>query len=443
MNVRRIIQIGMLMIVSGLSMINHAKAQEKPATPDKPAAVSDTSKFGNFNQLTGFKLFDSKYGDVNFRLFTYIRYLNQSGLSSIYTNAFGKTYPIDKRQDIQMQKVTLYFSGWFVDPKFRYFIFVWSNNASQGLGAQVVIAGNVSYNFNKHVSLLVGIMSLPGVRSTEGNFPYWLPVDNRMMSDEYFRPSYTTGLQAKGEIVKKLNYVVMLGNNLSQLGIDAGQLDDQLNTLAAGLIYYPTTGEFGLLGGSFGDYEDHQKVATRLAAHFTRSNEDRQGQPQSDAFDNTQIRISDGSVIFAPNLFSTGTQVDKVRYKMTCFDAGVKYHGFAFEGEYYWRWLDDFSVSGIPLTFNELRDNGFQFMGSAMIMPRFLQIYSTYAAVYGGYGNSWEFRTGLNINPFKTRSVRFNAQYIYEYRCPTGGTAVPYQVGATGSIFNIDLELNF
>lgn len=65
----------------------------------------------------------------------------------------------------------------------------------------------------------------------------------------------------------------------------------------------PTTHEFGR---GIGDYEMHDKLATRLGAHFAHSTETRQGQPNTDAFDNVQIRISDGNVIFAPGLVYAG-----------------------------------------------------------------------------------------------------------------------------------------
>jgi hypothetical protein len=393
--------------------------------------------------MQGSKVANSRYGDVNIRIYTYVRYLNQMGLDSNYTNSFGQTSLLDKRQDIQIQKVSIYFSGWFLDPKFRYFLYAWTCNASQGLGAQVVLAGNLIYNFSRHFALRAGIMSLPGVRTTEGNYPFWLSVDNRMIGDEFFRPSYTSGIQAEGEIIKKLTYKIMLGNNLSTLGVDAGQLDNGLNTLSAALTFFPTTGEYGMFNGSYGDFDNHRKAATRLGLHFTRSEEDRQGQPTTDAFENTQIRLSDGSVIFSPDLFGTGTQIDKARYRMTSFDAGIKVHGFALEGEYYWRWIDNFKVTGGPLAFDRLIDNGFQLTGSAMILPRIFQFYSTYSEIFGEYGDPWEIRAGMNIFPFKRQEVRINAQYIYQDRCPVGGNAYPYQVGGTGSIFNLDLEFNF
>ena len=53
------------------------------------------------------------------------------------------------REDVQLNKFFLPFSGWFVTPKFRYYLYVWSSNPSQGDPAQVVGAGNLSYIFNR------------------------------------------------------------------------------------------------------------------------------------------------------------------------------------------------------------------------------------------------------------------------------------------------------
>ena len=219
----------------------------------------DTTKYVPYRMMQGHRVAKSKFGELNIRPYTYFRYLNQTGIDQTYIDGFGKTQTVDTRQDIQLQKVSIYFTGWAFDPKFTYFLYVWTSNASQGQGAQVVVAGNLSYTFNKHFKLTGGIMSLPGVRSTEGNFPFWLSVDNRMIADEYMRPSYTSGIQAKGEIVKKLSYQVMLGNNMSTLGVDAGQIDNKLNTVAGALVYLPTTGEYGMFNGAYGDYDMHEK----------------------------------------------------------------------------------------------------------------------------------------------------------------------------------------
>jgi Protein of unknown function (DUF3011) len=252
------------------------------------------AKFGRYTPAGGFKVVDTEHGDLNIRVFTYLRYLNQQRTDDTYTNAFGRTSGIQQRQDFQLNKAQVYFFGWILSPKFRYSTYVWTSNASLGQLSQVVVAGNLTYRFGDHLTLGGGVAGLPGVRSTEGTFPYWLAVDTRLIGDEYFRPSYTTGLFADGQVVKGLEYHVMWGNNLSQFGIDAGQLDGGLDTVAAALAWMPTTGEFGRAGG-FGDYDQHDTLATRFAVHVTRSDETRQGQPNTDAFDNVQIRVSDAA----------------------------------------------------------------------------------------------------------------------------------------------------
>src|SRR5262249_18630288 len=251
------------------------------------------------------------------------------------------------------------------------FLYAWTSNASQGLGAQVVLAGNLNYSFNQAISVGAGIRSLPGTRSVEGNFPFWLGVDTRLIADEFFRPSYTSGAWVWGKIARKLDYIAMVGNNLSTLGVSAAQLNNGFNTFSGSLVWTPTTGEFG---PGFGDFEHHEKFATRLAAHFTRSDEDKQEQPNSDQFENTQIRLEDGTVIFTPDIFGPGVAVTNVTYKMTAFDGGVKYRGYSLDGEYFLRWLDNFKGPGTS-SLASIFSHGFQMQASAMVLPKTLQIY--------------------------------------------------------------------
>jgi len=411
------------------------KNQQTPA--DTTAAAEE--KWGDYTPNFGYKVANTDRGDLNISIYSYGRYLNQLGLDSTYTDAFGNIKTVQQRQDFQLQKVQIKFLGWIFHPKFRYFLYAWSSNASQGLAAQVVLAGNLNYTFNKAISIGAGIRSLPGTRSVEGNFPFWLGVDTRLIADEFFRPSYTSGVWAWGKITNRLDYIAMVGNNLSTLGVSAAQLNNGFNTVSTSLVWTPTTGEFGL---GFGDFESHQKVATRLAAHFTRSDEDKQEQPSSDQFENTQIRLEDGSVIFTPNLFAPGTSVTDVTYKMASFDGGLKYHGVSLEGEYFLRWLDHFKgpgTAGLPTIFS----HGFQMQASAMLVPKTLQLYLGGSTVYGKYGNPWDFRSGVSFFPFKNRVVRWNNEFLYLHRSAVGYTSVPFALGGTGSIFHTNLELAF
>jgi len=397
------------------------------------------NKWGRYTPNLGFKVADTDYGDLSISIYSYARYLNQLGLDPTYTDAFGNVKSVQQRQDFQLNKVQIKFLGWILDPKFRYFLYAWSSNASQGLGAQVVLAGNLNYTFNKSISIGAGIRSLPGTRSVEGNFPFWLGVDTRLISDEFFRPSYTSGVWASGQITNRLDYIAMIGNNLSTLGVSAAQLNNGFNTISTSLVWTPSTGEFGL---GFGDFENHERLATRLAAHFTRSDEDKQEQPNSDQFENTQIRLEDGSVIFTPDLFGPGISVTNVTYKMAAFDGGLKYRGYSFEAEHFLRWLDHFQgpgTAGLPVIFS----HGFQMQASAMVVPKTVQFYLGGSTVYGKYGNPWDFRSGVSYFPFKNRVVRWNNEFLYLHKSPVGYTSVPFALGGTGPVFHTNLELAF
>jgi hypothetical protein len=401
--------------------------------------TEESYKWGRYNPNLGFKVADTDRGDLSISIYTYARYLNQLGLNATYTDAFGNTKNVQQRQDFQLQKVQIKFLGWLIDPDFRYFLYAWTSNASQGLPAQVVLAGNLNYTFKDWFSVGAGIRSLPGTRSVEGNFPFWLSVDSRLMADEFFRPSYTSGVWAWGKVAKKLDYIAMVGNNLSTLGVSAAQLDNGFNTISTSLVWKPTTGEFG---PGFGDFENHEKLAARIGAHFTFSEESKQSQPNSEGFENTQLRLADGTVVFTPNIFGNGVVVNDVSYKMTSFDGGLKYRGLSLDGEYFMRWLNNFhgpGTTGLPGLF----DKGFQTQISAMVIPKLLQVYSGGSAIFGKYGQPWDIRFGVNLHPFKNRVVRWNTEFLYVHKSAVGYTALPYPVGGNGPVFHTNWELAF
>lgn len=408
-----------------------------------PAAAQETTqpKAPRHVPNVGFLLFDGDKGQIYMRLFSYGRYLNQRNLDEEYVDAFGHTKTVQRRQDVQLQKFFLPFSGWFLSPKFRYYLYVWSANTSQGDPAQVVGAGNISWNFNRFVNVGVGITSLPSVRSTEGQFPYWLGVDDRLIADEFFRGSYTSGVWLKGELHTKVKYMAMFANNLSTLGVSAAQLDNRFDTQSFSLTWMPTTGEFGPWAG-FGDFEGHQQTATRFAWHYTHSLEDRQSQPGTEAIENSQIRLTDGSVIFTPDLFGPGITVNEVDYQMMSVDGGIKSHGLALEAEYYWRWLRNYqgvNTGSIP----DINDHGYQVQSSAMVVPSTIQTYVSWSQLFGNYGDPWEVRGGANWFVMRERGLRVNGEWMYVDGAPVGYTAYPYPVGAKGTVFHVNFEVNF
>jgi hypothetical protein len=417
-----------------------AAEQRSTTSTDKLDGSSLLGSWGRYEPGKGFVLLRSRDGEISVSLIAYLRYLNQLNLDKTYTDNFGREKTLDLRQDVLLNKVNLTFKGWLFDPKFSYRIWIWTNQPVMGQGAQVVVGGQLGYDFGDLLNVYGGVAPLPSTRSTNWSYPFWLKMDNRTLSDEFFRASYTFGFWADGTW-RNFGYRMMLANNLSALGVDAGQLDNDFGTFSSALWWMPTTGEFGPNLG-FGDYEYHEKFATMFGVHYTRSREDSQSQPNADDFENSQIRLSDGTQIFQVGAFGTDGQIRKATYQMLDVDAGFKYRGWSLEGEYYFRWVGDFQTVGfIPVT--SLYDHGFQLQASTMLFRDSLQLYASGSKLFGQYGQPWDLTLGANWYPFLRREMHINFEGIYMRRSPVGGLSYPYQVGANGWIFNTDIIVTF
>jgi hypothetical protein len=279
-----------------VELYGNAAPRPAAAAPDIqriPAAQAEpvtATKWGGFEPGKGLILMRSDVGEVDLGLVSYLRYLNQHGLDKGYVDTFGRNKSVTPREDFQLAKVQMTLRGWLFDPRFGYNAYVWTSQTAQGEDAQVVAAGNINWTFSEALRVYFGIHSIPSTRSTNRTFPYWLRNDNRPIADEFFRGSYTQGIWAEGKIAQGLEYRAMVANNLSALGVSASQLDAKPNTYSAALTWMPTTGEFGP-GNAFGDFEHHQKLATLLSVHYSRSTEDPQSQPDSESIENTQLRL--------------------------------------------------------------------------------------------------------------------------------------------------------
>lgn len=403
------------------------------ATGSKPGLLSgfDASDgqpgiFGEFNPGRGFTVGRNEHGELNLSSYMAVRFLNQLPPDQSSTDHLGRPYTVTPRRDFQFHRVMLFSQGWLFSPKFRYSTFLWTVQDTN----QVAVGGALTYEFNKHFILGGGWNAYPGTMSLQGSHPYWLTYD-RVMADEFFRPYFSQGIFGQGIIVPKLEYRWMFGNNNSNLDVPAVKLDRELS-FGGALTWLPTTGEFGPRG-AFGDYERHEKLATRFNLAYTYSPEERQTPLGTSNAANTTLRIADSLNIFDTGTFANGVTVTNATYRLLTGSAGMKYRGFWLQGEGYWRKLSEFKADGL-LPFGQINDTGFNVQISHMIVPNRIELYGGTSYVFSKYGHPKEFITGGNYYPWDTRNLRLNVHVINVDHSPVSSTFGFYMGRITGQV---------
>jgi len=300
----------------------------------------------------------------------------------------------------------------------------------------------MGYQFAKGFNLYGGTNGIGGSRTLYGSHPFWLAND-RVMADEFFRGAFTNGVWVNGEVAPGLWYNVAIGNNLSNLGITAKQLN---RTLATGgsMWWMPTTHEFGP-NGSYDDWEYHEKVATRFGFSTAFSTEDRQELSDSSP-ENTQTSLVDSLALFETGSLATGVSVETADVRIVSVDAGMKYRGIFLQTELYWRKLDHFEADG-PVPVNEIIDTGFYVQAAFYPIKKKLELYGATSWIYGdmdaGFGNAHEYLVGGNVFWFNTRNIRTNVQVMSIDRSPASSTFGFYVGGQKGSTVSIATSFLF
>src|SRR4051812_1843319 len=292
-------------------------------TPVSTIPASNTAQesprietWGSVEPGKGFLVGRTEMGELSISVYALTRYLNQLPPHQTFKDHLGREQDIHLRNDIYSHRVMVFFKGWVGVPKLIYTIILWTVNTTD----QKNIFAVLGYQFSKKFSLYGGLNGLPGTRSLTGSHPYWLGND-RVMADEFFRPFFTNGIWASGEVKPGLWYIGMIGNNLSALGITAAQLTRGFAG-GASVWWMPTTKEFGPQG-AYGDWEYHEHLATRFGASFMRSRENRFTENFTGAPDNTTIRLADSLNVFDVGSLAPGVTVQEVSYKLLSIDAGV------------------------------------------------------------------------------------------------------------------------
>jgi hypothetical protein len=237
---------------------------------------------------------------------------------------------------------------------------------------------------------------------------------------------------ATGELPTRLNYLAFVGNGLNTLNISATKIDTKL--LVAGSLWWEPLGNYGPPGKSVNLYDDYfaeRKVRIRIGTSFTRSPEDRFSNLDQSTPDNTALHNSDGVLTFSTGAFAPGVTLERALYKMWAFDGGLKYNGFAINGQYYVRRLNHFEADG-PIPVTETNDHGYELSASYFVIPKDFLVYGRGSKVYGQFGNPYEYAGGVKWYFLPTDRLWLAAELMRVHKSPYGAAFTPYTTGLNG-----------
>jgi hypothetical protein len=351
-----------------------------------------------------------------------------------FTDHLGRERVVKARHDLNWHRTFVWLTGFFYVPQFRYNITLWSLPTTQ----QTLLFGNMQYRFHPSVVVGVGITPALTARSVQGAWPFFAASD-RQMAEDFFRGGFSSGFFVTGELATGLLYTTSINTNLSQLGVTASN-DTRDMSYSASLSWMPTTGEFGPRGG-LGDLEHHERLATRFGISANHTKESRYA-PDSVAPNETQIRLSDGVSPFERGALAEGVLVRTLDYDEVAVDAGFKYRGFSFQGEYYVRQLSDFIAETGPFQREAILDHGFMAEAMHMVIPRTLGAYLVSGYVFDEFErNPWELGGGLSYYPAMNRSWRVNLHIVRVEKSPAGSNFGFYSAGQSGQILSIGFDI--
>lgn len=414
---------------------------ENEEDKDSPWGGSGSSitslTWGEFDPGKGVLLGKNELGSINLSFYVLGRYLNQMPAEQTWTDHLGRTFPVKARNDIELHRIIVWLKGWAYNPKLSYTINFWTVNSSKSIHT----IGSLFYKFDPKLILSVGVEGLPGVRSLNGQHPYFLGTD-RHLGDEFFKPGFTMSANVAGQLSKAVFYRAMIGNTSSEIGVTANEFDRRFSYGAS--MWILPTGEFGPRGG-YGDYEMHSELASRFGLSFTNSYEDAYAkQFENNDPKNTQLKLSDGTNLFTPGALATGVRVTNANYTILSPDMGFKYNGLFVDFNYYLRWLDDFSTIGGPVPQSDFFDHGFMVQVGKQVKPRKLEIYTAYSYINGEFNNPWEIALGANYYPNNnTRNWRLNLMVNHIEHSPVGSQFGYYATGQTGETLALATDVFF
>lgn len=347
--------------------------------------------------------------------------------------ASGQTMITPNRNDFDVNRGRLIFSGYAIDPLMEFYANIDYNTVTEQQ-IQILMAW-IKHPFSPAFRLAYGLGKVPGTWEWQESARFTLGAE-RSLATTFFRPSMTAGIWIEGEPIEGVHYHALVGNGFNTATLNVSEVDT--NFAVSGMTWWEPLGDFG---PGFSDLEQHESPVVRVGHAFTHSKQDSDpsGEPGPEQ---TSIRLSDGTRLVQPGALAPGTTVNQFDLSLYAVHAGVKQNGLSVSGEYFFRWLNNLEATG-PLPETSIFDHGFFAQAGYFPIPKSLEVFGRGSAVFGPYGDGSELGGGVNWYINQRRDWRLTADLARVNQSPAQQDRTGFTAGASGLLFRLQIWTYF
>lgn len=352
-----------------------------------------------------------------------------------WTDSAGNRVPITNDNYFGIPRGRLIFSGVALLPQLSYLLNIDYNSVtSNPIGFRAYV---LSYRFSDAVELSVGQSKVPGSREWMESAFAPLQGPDRSMATTFFRPSLSQGVWLTGEPVGGWFYHAMISNGFNTLNLLPSKLNDRF--CFSGTTWWEPLGRFG---AGYSDLQNHQEAAIRLGTSYTFAF-GRGNQSESDAVENSPVRLSDGTLITTPGALAPGVTLQTYDISLAAVDLAYKYRGLGLSTELYFRDLLNLHGNG-PMQIKSTGAFGGFLQGGYFILPQQAELYARSSYVTGDYGAGYEVAGGLNWFFRKgIENLKFTLDSAWLDGSPAGQNRTGYVAGQTGFLLRTQITATY
>ena len=374
-------------------------------------------------------------GDDSFELKTnfrsQFRVVSFSRDEDSWTNSAGVTFPIEDRENFQLTRGRLIFSGHAFTPQFKFFLQLDANTETRDVVS--VLDGWVAWHFSDTTQIQVGKRKVSAGRNwLLGAFDTRLA--GRPIANEFFRPSRTTGVWLVGDPTNTTHYELMVGQGYNTEGLTTAETGN--NFAAASSAWWDVIGNYGPARPM--DFEIHDELAVRIGGSWVSSSEGTPGRQLEEA---DFLRLTDGTRLTDTGALAPGAKVESFDVTLLALDAAFKYRGWSANGEYFWRSVTNLKAD-LPVPEVGLQQ-GFYVEGGFFVLPQQLELNSQFGFVTGRAGSNTSYAAGFSYYPRKSQHLKLTIDTTFIDRSPTNSGGSNVIVGDDGVLVRAQWQAVF